>query len=113
MIRYAPLALLMMPVAATAAPVALLCTFEGQTTDAKQEILLNEDTGTAAFKWSNGASGVRPATFLATSVSFMNLTIDRQTLAIVRQNDGVMVSQGKLPPTTAGKCAIDTTKRAF
>lgn len=114
MIRYAALAMLLTPVAAMAAPVALQCTLDDRGKPVAMNLQLNEEAGTASWYWpGNGMSSKQSAIFTPVNVSFGHFQLDRSTMVIVRENDAIMVSQLNMPTTTSGKCAIDTAKRAF
>lgn len=114
MIRYAALAMLLTPVAAMAAPVALQCTLDDRGKPIAMNVQLNEETGTAGWYWpGNGVSTNARAIFTPVNVTFGRFTLDRTSLLIVRYNDSIMVSQGKIPTSTAGRCTLDTVKRAF
>ena len=105
---------MMAPAVAAAEPVMLKCTLDNQGTAQPVDVQLNETEGTGSWYWVNTKRSAKSAArFTPANVTFGPFTIDRRTLAIVRENDSIMVRDGAIPATTSGTCAIDKTERAF
>lgn len=97
--------MLMMVLLAAATPSALACTIDQDGRQAAMTVRLDEPRGVVRYALPSAATGVMVrALFTREQVMFDGFTLDRASLAIMREGDAVTAGLGAQPRAMRGRC---------
>lgn len=89
-------------------PVALTCKIDDQGRRVAMTLRLDEAHGMVRYAWPATALGrTSRAVFTREAVMFDGFTLDRASLAIMRDGDAVTAALGAEPHTARGRCRAD------